>query len=495
MKNDYYDSEEFKEILDAYERSLKEGTTPYFDADDYADVADFYLNVDTPEKCFKCVNKGLELYPDDDQLLSVKSSACIFTHKYKEAEKIVKKLNPKNRETLYQKAQLEYALYGHVQKAEEMFTDWIALERSLFREENEEDEERFQEFQRDCYIHVITSFIELADSQIYDEELIKRWVEDYIVTFSPLGNYDSDLILADTVREENLFDMVVKVYSKILETNPYIKYGWTVLAAAQYSCDLYEDAIESADFALAVNPDDTDALLTKAHCLYTTNRFDEALPIFEQYSAKTTEIGQSLPLAICLISSGRNAEALEQLKRAEEYYSGFKNDKEYYAISCFEIADAYLALERVSEAERFIDIALELYPKNVHYQLLKGTLLLTHGDISGAMTLFVSYVEGMPDVIDATVQVVIRLLIYELETIAIELISTVEKFGTIYPKLCHLYPYKALAYIRTYQYDKFLRYLKRSQEQCPELTREVLSDLFPEDMNPKDYYQYMLKNL
>ncbi|MBQ9362269.1 MAG: tetratricopeptide repeat protein, partial [Bacteroidaceae bacterium] len=295
--------------------------------------------------------------------------------------------------------------------------------------------------------------------------------------------------------EECLFDMVIQVYSKILETDPYIKYGWTVLAAAQYSCDQFDDALESADFALAINPNDTDSMLTKAHCLYTTNRYEEALPVFEQYVEKTNDIGQSLPYAICLISNQRNTEALQQLKKAEKFFSDFKDDKEYYATSCFEIADAYLALERVSEAERLIDIALTLYPKNAQYQLLKGTLLLTHGEIPEAMSMFVSYVEGMPDVIDATVQVVIRLLLYDLETIAIELINAVEKFGKIYPKLNHLYPYKALAYVRILKYEKFLVYLKKSQEQCPELAKEVLSALFPEDMNPKDYYQYMLKTL
>ncbi|MBQ9641438.1 MAG: tetratricopeptide repeat protein [Bacteroidaceae bacterium] len=496
MKNDYYDSDEFKEILDIYETSSASGTTPYLDADDYADVADYYLNCDQLDKCFESLESGLTHHPNSYPLLSIKSSAYIFLHKYKEAEKIILTLDPSHEETLYQKAQLQYALHRNTPKAEEMFADWIAISReSILSETDEEDEERAQEQLRDCYIHVITSFIELAPSRPYDEELVKRWIEDYIVTFSPLGHYDSDLILADTVREENLFDMIIRVYSQILQTDPYIRYGWTILAAAQFSCDLYDDAIESADFALAVNPEDHDARLTKAHSLYATNRFTEALPLFQQYIADTHDPSQSLPYAICLIAADRKADARKQLKKAEKYYARFRSDKEFYATSCFEMADAYLTLEHIPQAEHFIDIALRLCPHNIHYQLLKGTLLLIHGDIHGAITYFISYVEGNPDVIEATLQVVVRLIIFNLETIALQLIDTIEQLTPPISNIHRLYPYKALAYIRLNQYDKFLRYLKKSLETSPTLTHDVLADLFPEDMNPKDYYQYMIEKL
>ena len=496
MKNDYYESEEFKEILRSYEQSVEKGMATYLDADDYLDVADYYLTIDQTDKCFACLERGLQQHPDDASLLSIKASALIFIHKYKEAEEIVKEQDSSHNEVLYQKAQLEYAFHGNVEHAEEMFQDWITIERENILNEHEDDEEQREEQLRDSYIHVITSFIELSDHG-YDVELVKRWIEDYIVTFSPLGNYDSDLILADTVREENLYDMVVKVYSKILETNPYLKYGWTILAAAQFSLDMYEEALESADFALAINPDDLDAVLSKAHSLYSLKNYAEALPLFEQYDDKTHDTAQSLPYAICLIDAERNVEALEQLKKAEKFFKNYaKNDKEYYAASCFEMADAYLALERISEAERLIDISLKLQPKNPHYQLLKGTLLLTHQDKLGALTLFVKYIEGSDDIIAATIQVVIRLLLFEQEILAIELISSIEKFsGQLQSTAAQLYAYKALAYFRNYQYSQFLEYLKKSQEQCPDLLREVFSDMLPDDnTDPVEYFSNLLKN-
>ena len=496
LKNSYYDSEEFKGILSAYETSVAEGRTPYFDADDFADMADYYLNIDKPKKCFQCLDRGLALHPEDHQLLSIKSGAYIYTHKYRKAEKIIANLNPDEEDVLYQRAQLEYALYHNPVKAEEMFTEWIDMQSEAADDFSDEDDaQQHEELLRDAYIHVITSFIELSKHHDYDDELVKRWVEDYLVMFSPLGNYDSDLILADTVREEGLYDMVVKVYTSILETNPYLKYGWTVLAAAQYTCEMYEDALESAEFALAVNPKDWDSLLTKAHCFYSTYRHDEALPCFEEYIEHTADTSQHLPYAICLIHAERNAEALEQLKKAEAYYQEHEPDRESYAACCFEMSEAYLALERISESERFVDKSMDLCPEENYYRLQKGTLRLAYGDVQTAMIYFASYIENESDIVDGLVQVVGRLLLFGLVTVVVELIGGMEKFGRRNPRVKELYPYKALAYLRMGSYKDFLIYLKKSQRLCPEHARNVLSFLFPEGMEPKDYYQYMTNNL
>ncbi len=491
MKNDYYDSDEFRELLSAYEQSLADGTSPYFDTDDYADIADYYLTADQPDACIQCVEGALEIYPDDVQLLTIKSGALIYTHSYKEADDIISRLDPEQSDVLYQRAQLEYALRGRVAEAETLFTDWIAREEEYTRRE-EEDENRQEELLRDCYIHVITSFIELAPGQTYDAELVRRWVEIYLALFSPLGGYQSDLALADTVREENLSDMVVRVYTSLLETDPYLNHGWTVLAASQYAIGQYEDALESAEFALAVNPHDWDALLTKAHCFYTTDRSEEALSLFSQYIENTNDSSQYLPYAVTLIRVGKGEQAPEYLQKAEKYYSNFTADTEFYAYSCFEIADAYLSLERIDDAHRLIDIALGIYPDNADFRLMKGTLQVADGNIHAALKNFLIYIEAQDDVVEATIHVSVRFMMFGLDSIAIELLNSVERLSKAM-SVTDIYPYKAFAYYRLKKFDKFMDYLAKSIKHCPDRTAFVLSDLFPENMNPRDYYNYILK--
>jgi hypothetical protein len=43
--------------------------------------------------------------------------------------------------------------------------------------------------------------------------------------------------------------------------------------------------------------------------------------------------------------------------------------------------------------------------------------------------------------------------------------------------------------------DEFLYYLKKACECNPEEAKAVLGEFFPEDMAPKDYYDYALKHL
>jgi len=495
LKNEYYDSEEFKEILDAYERSLEQGTIPYLDTDDFSDVADYYLNTDMVHQCIECVDKGLELYPDEPMLLSVKSSALIYLHRYKEAEDIVDRLDGDNDEVFYQRAQLEYAYHKNSDKAEEMFTEWVNMEHDDGTDDDEDYYERHEEMMRDNYIHVITSFIELTENRNYDEELVKRWVEDYLVMFSPLGNYDSDLILADMVRDESLFDMVVKVYGSLLETNPYLHYGWTVLAAAQYTCEMYEEALESTDFALAINPKDWDSILTKAHCFYSTGRHEEALPYFEQYIKNTSDNAQYLAYAICLLTVGKKRKALANLKKSEAYYEKCKADTYYYADGCYEMAEAYLALDKIEDAERLINKAVEARPEVADFKLQRATIMLAGGKLLTSISEFISYISANDDVAAATLQVAARFILFHHETIAIQLMDAVEKLNLRGSDMDYFYPYRALAYVQLENYEGFLRNLKLGSERSPDATRDVLSDMFPEGMNPRDYYQYMVDHL
>ena len=57
------------------------------------------------------------------------------------------------------------------------------------------------------------------------------------------------------------------------------------------------------------------------------------------------------------------------------------------------------------------------------------------------------------------------------------------------------YSYMALCCNDLHKDDEFLYYLKKACECDPEEARIVLGDFFPEDMEPKDYYNYALEHL
>lgn len=492
LQNDYFDSEEFRELLDIYEESLTSGVLPYLDVDDFSDVADYYMNVDKPDAAINCIERGLNIYPDEQQLWLIKSGAFIYLHRFEEARDIVERYDETNNEVLYQKAQLQYALYKDVSKAEEMFSEWVAGEREYARIE-EEDERQREEYVRDSYIHVITSFIELTEEGGNDtEELVKRWVELYLANFSPLGNYDSDLVLADTVRCECLYDMVVKVYSSILETNPYLNHGWTVLAAAQFTCNMLDDALDSVEFALAVDPNDMDSVLTKAHCLISKGCYAEAPELLERYMSATNDHSQNLALATCYRECDDTEGALRCLEKAEQFYAKYVSDGEYYSTACFEMAELYFSLNRIEKARTYIDKAIEYNSVEPEYQLLSATLMLCEDRLSDALPLFAKYIEGESDIVSAVVRIVSRLIVFNYDTVALGLLNMVEKHSRAKVEgIEKIYLYKALIFIRGGEHKKAAECLRHCIGKCNDMIRWVLTDYIPEGMSLEKFLAFL----
>ena len=55
----------------------------------------------------------------------------------------------------------------------------------------------------------------------------------------------------------------------------------------------YSEALEKFDLVLAVDPESNMALFGKARCLYGLSRYDEALPMFEQFLTQTENVRAS----------------------------------------------------------------------------------------------------------------------------------------------------------------------------------------------------------
>jgi len=490
LRNDYFNTDEFNAILNKYEASEEQGTTSYFDAEDYVDIADFYLLSERPEDAMKVLDVGLSLHKNDESLLSTKSGAYIYMHLFEDAKSLLDTLDADDPNVLYQQAQLAYAIDNDVAKAEELFSEWIEKEEDDSKFDNKEDrEDRI----RDAYLHVITSFLELCEGE-YDEEVIKRWVEEYYARFAPLGKYECDLVLADMIRSEGMTDMVEKIYTSLLEYDPYINYGWTVLSASQVMNGKFNDALESADFALAINPDDLDAKLNKAHAYYALGQKDKALPLFEYYINETNDANQYLPYAISLITQGRTEEARNYLAKAEEYIEFHKGNPEYYAQTFFEMAESFYAINDLDKAESCITKTLSMYPDDIDYLLLDGSIQLAKKDYDKCIKSFVRCVEKAKDKVMISCHIAFRFILMEQEDIAIQILDSTTTYGEDAPSARIVSAYRALAYCQMGKTEEFLNYMKQACDECPDAVEVLFYGRFPETIAPKDYYKYIINN-
>ena len=496
MKDDYFDSDEFREILNNYEESRKQGYPCYLDEDDYADLSDFYMNNNKPEDAMECSEEGLSNHPDSVLLLSVKSGLLIFYHRYQEARDLLNTI-PQERSNLdvfYQRAQLIYALDGDADTAEELFREWIELQKKEEKKNNEDDDE----YIRESYIHVITSFVELTENRQYDEELVKRWIEEYLVTFPNIGLSSSDTVLSEIVREERLYDMVEKVYLKILENDPYNTMGYTILATAQNAIGKIDESIESCNFAIAIDSRDWEAKAVLAHNYFMRGNHKQALALVEEVVNALGDYSQSLLYAKCLIVNERTAEGLEQLKNAEEYACSFREViPDFYCDIYCEIADLYMLCDHDAEALTAIDKVLAIAPDEPQFLIEKG-MILAHSETDPELAdVYIrECIEMSESKIDACLGAGVRLLACNKLDKALEYLDEAETYEQVLQddnyRLRIIPAYRALIYFKKKSLDGFLPALHEACITCPEMVGTLFVDQIPANVAPERFFDYLM---
>ena len=87
MSNDeYFEDEEFRELLNEYEQAARSGQSIFMDADDLADIADYYQQEGQFDKAQQVLDRILELQPDSVVALNYQVHNAINQENYEEAE-------------------------------------------------------------------------------------------------------------------------------------------------------------------------------------------------------------------------------------------------------------------------------------------------------------------------------------------------------------------------------------------------------------------------
>lgn len=517
MAKDYFQSQEFNEILDSYEKQKEQGQSIYLDAEDFADIADFYLGHDLPELAMEAVEKGLEVHLGDEVLLVMKSATYIFGHQYAAAEAILKSLNEENSDVKYQFAQLQYAYYFNTQKADEIWREWLTMV--------EDDGGESDEWMRENYIHIISSIVELRGTdkntgeRLWNMDAARKWIKEYIDLFKPLGKSDSDLQLVDICRENGLADLMCEALTLVLETKPYLPKGWSNLALAYFSEQNYEQALEACDFALAVDANDLDALLTKAHTVYGMGHKKESAPVFKEYLEKGGEVVQRIPYAEVLFLNGEDKEAIHQMELLAQHMEGERQE----VAGQLEYDEKHLSEEDLQAKRSYYDNFYDLYEKiytdigdlynrneyfkesmeaNQHILVVNaqsseayfmlGVNSLALQDYQEATQYFGKALMYAGDQIMMGVDIALTFVLNNYDDFALEVLNSIEKLSktSSSPFARHIPAAKSLTYLKLGQTDQFLKFFKIACKLTPNLIKRVYEEFFPQDLPVEKWYDY-----
>ncbi len=108
-----------------------------------------------------------------------------------------------------------------------------------------------------------------------------------------------------------------KLWGELIDTDPFSKNYWNALASTQFMNEDYNGSIESSEYAIAIDPDDPEGLISKANALYRLYNYEEALKYYQRYSEKVPDDEFGLMhQGTCLINLGRYEEAVDMLNDA-----------------------------------------------------------------------------------------------------------------------------------------------------------------------------------
>ena len=332
----YFEEPEFREILAQYEAAREKGSSIYMDAVDLTDVAEYYSMVcHDEERAAEAIDLALQLHPDAVDPQVFKARKMMIEGSVETAQKMCDLIDDQqNREVIFLRAEL---MIRRGQKDE-------ALQYLLaMADEQEEDLDYF--YYDSAYI-----FMDYDEFDIVLE--LAQKLEKIAPSWFKFWELKADALLTKEKHAEAL-----PYIERMLDVDPFYVEAWNWSCEAYSSMAQYDKAIESADYALAVEPQNERALQLKAWALLQQENYEAAHALYLQLQRMSPQCEQHYYYdSFCLFDMADLPGALEKVKKAQEFYDGTSGDQqgilEHHAHILSELHDVDGALGLIDVAER-----------------------------------------------------------------------------------------------------------------------------------------------
>ena len=465
---EYFDSKEFQEILKQYEASIKSGHPIYMDADDLADIADYYQYQGKPEEAENAIQLAIQFNPEAVGPLLYKAREALNRNDFQTAKAYAVQVQAVDElEYLYLQGEI-LICEGKTEEADELFR------------------QHFKEVPPDEHIDFVYDVANLF-SEYNNHEKAFEWVA------RSKGDDSEDFkeLMARTLFGLGKYEDSSKIFNELIDQHPYSKRYWNALASAQFMNEDYTGSITSSEYAIAIDPNDPESILSKANGLYNLENFEEALNYFERYTDKMEcdEFGY-LHQGTCLINLGRNEEALERLKKAEEVA---ESDSPYLPEIYQELAFAYSEQKQTETALKYVDKTKTLDCDHIDMEVVRGHILLANKRLEEAEQTFKNAIIMSGNAPKTMLRIMVSLYDNRLVTASYKLFK--KFFEYVGNDWNDGYAYMALCCWDMNNVEEFLYYLAKAVERNPKEAKLVLSHLFPDGMKPTEYQTYIKEKL
>lgn len=466
--DDYFNSDGFRAILDKFETAEEEGKTIVLDPDEYADIAEYYYNLGKITYAENVIDRASDIYPGASAPLLFKARmALMLYHDCTKAEKYADQIEDKS--------DIEY----YYIKAEIM----IAGGKSILADNYlEEQYDLLDEEDRDYFaIDVAEMF---ADYNYFG--LADKWLKRSEAKNLAEYKEQKARILAD----KGKYAECEKIYENLLDGNPFSTKYWNALAVSQSSGHKIEDAIQSCEYCLAIDPENKTAILNKANGLYSLGNYKEALTYYKRYTefCPYDEEGHVF-LGFCNIIIEDYEQAVISFEKAKDKV----NENSPYITDFYkEWAWALAKSGDTKRSMKVLDMTKNINCDHNEIAVYRGCILLMSNKLAEAKECFLQAIKDSSHSPRILMQIAIVIYDSGNSQIAYKLFKLL---FMRYADWHEGYAYLAACCYDLHLKDEFLTYLKRAVTFCPKETETLLSDIFPDEMKVEDYYLYMQEML
>lgn len=254
-----------KEAIELYERNIKSGELFYMDANTLVDIENYYEKQNKDYEAEQCLRFAKQLHPDNEEVLITEAYRLKMKGKYSDAYRLIKSL-PNQNHSEVQLFYIEwYVMGGQVEKAMDIYKKYMKIPCP--------DLERY-------------NFMLDTGEVLADFSYFKRAIEILSKIPSSHPEYKHALeLLADAYYQTDDFSKAEQFTQQMVDLNPYDAYSWAQLADVQQKIGNDEEALESCEYALAIDPDLRPARTMKVFEMLRLSKTDEALQLIEDYKA------------------------------------------------------------------------------------------------------------------------------------------------------------------------------------------------------------------
>ena len=471
IDEDYYQSEEFREMLENYEASVSEGTHPFMDADDLVDIADYYNASDDLERAEEVIDYALQLYPHSALPNVFKAREALMDGDSQLARSYADNIEERDAPDYHYLLAEILIAEGRIEEADQYLRDYGQTV----------DNDEYEDFVKDC-------------ANLYIDYNVSDKAYEWMMRSRGDDSDDFKELMARTLFGLGKYKDSERLFNELIDHNPYSKHYWNALASAQFMNEDYSSAITSSEYAIAIDPTDPEGILSKANGLLRLNNYEEALTYYQRYSnlIPDDEFGM-LHQGVCLLNMGRKDEALAVLTAALETAP---DDSPYLVQILQETAFCLSAMKRPKEAIDMLDRTEEMDCDHIDMKVIRGHILLENGLVAEAEDIFKQAIVQSGNAPGVLLRIIVSLYDNHYVKAAYEMMLKFFNYVEAYaPDFKEGHAYMALCCYDLGRTSEFMHHLRLAVEDSPQEAQLVLGCLFPEGMPAKEYYEYMTHRL